>query len=221
LRDKLRAAWRSLQGATTRTGCRQLNPIIRGWASYYRVVAATRAFPNVDHWMFIRECRWVKHRHPGKPRGWCTRRYWGTLNPARKDTWVFGDKRSGVYVLKFAWSTRRHHILIKGRASPDDPELREYWHRRQAAKAADLRASGQRLASNQEYRCVVCQESLFNGEALRTHDLRPTADRRRRDEKALRLVHLLCQQQLQRACTEAASASEDEERDKAGLSVSA
>ena len=30
-------------------------------------------------------------------------RYWGQLNPDRDDHWVFGDKHTGEYLLKFSW----------------------------------------------------------------------------------------------------------------------
>jgi hypothetical protein len=40
---------------------------------------------------------------------------------------VFGDRVSGAYLLRFAWTPITRHPLIKGWASPDDPAMIDYW----------------------------------------------------------------------------------------------
>ena len=50
-------------------------------------------------------------------------RYFGAFNPARHDKWVFGDRDSGAYLHKFAWTKIVRHQMVKGTASPDDPAL--------------------------------------------------------------------------------------------------
>ena len=61
--------------------------------------------------------------HPHKAKRWIVSRYFGTFNPSRRDRWVFGDRDSGAYLLKFAWTKIVRHTLVKGWASPDDPAL--------------------------------------------------------------------------------------------------
>jgi RNA-directed DNA polymerase len=196
VRDKLKEQWLSLKSASAAATCYQLNPIIRGWANYHRVVAASRTFKAMDHWMFRRACRWAKSRHHQKSAAWRSHRYWGRLNPEREDNWVFGDKRTGVHMLQFAWVTMRRHALVKGKASPDDPALREYWRQRRIATATELNAKQSRLAKRQEGVCNVCNASLFNGEALEVHHTLPKQDPRRNDERYQWLAHLMCHQQL-------------------------
>ena len=199
VRDKLRATWLRPKGVPTVAVCEELNRIIRGWATYHRVVGASRIFADLDSWMYLRARRWAKHRHPRKSQAWRNQRYWGTFNPKRRDHWVFGDKHAGVYLQKFAWYRWRQHILVKGTASPDDPALREYWRNRQAAKASNLSAKERRLAGDQDYLCGLCGVSLFNEEELKTYQVLPHTDPRRNEETNLRLVHSLCYHQLQRA----------------------
>ena len=43
-REELRAAWLGLKGLSVGAVLRRLNPIIRGWANYYRTVVASDAF---------------------------------------------------------------------------------------------------------------------------------------------------------------------------------
>ena len=65
--------------------------------------------------------------HPNKPTRWIVRRYFGTFNKSRHDRWVFGDRASGAYLHRFAWTKIVRHQMVKGTASPDDPALTEYW----------------------------------------------------------------------------------------------
>lgn len=205
VRDKLKAEWMSHKATPTRALCQKLNPIIRGWANYHRVVVSTRTFQAMDTWMFIRARRWARHRHPHKPFSWRKERYWGRLNQRRGDDWVFGDKDSGYYLLKFAWFRRRKHVMVKGTASPDDPGLREYWQARLAATATNLKARQRRLAHAQNFRCTVCGEPLGNEEALQVHHLLPKGAPQRNEEKNQQLVHLLCHQQLTKEQLQGAS----------------
>jgi len=138
LRAKLREQWLSLQGVNVLAVMHRLNPLIRGWANYYRGVVAMSTFRKLDHWLFQRAVRYAKRTHPNKSWSWLKRRYWGKLNPQRNDTWVFGDKHTGWYLLKFSWFSIERHVLVRAHASPDDPRLHDYWERREQAKAGRL-----------------------------------------------------------------------------------
>jgi RNA-directed DNA polymerase len=174
----------------------RLNPIIRGEALYFRIGVAAQTFGALDSWMFGREVRWVKWQHPHKPWRWQKARYWSRFHPRRADHWVFGDHQTGAYLLKFAWFPIRRHVLVRDRASPDDPTLRAYWQERDRMAVGDLRPSDQRLAARQSFVCPVCGESLGNGETVEAHHSQWRC-RGGTDEVAnLVLVHLYCHQQL-------------------------
>lgn len=196
IRKRLRTEWRRLIGSNVKAVIRQLNPIIRGWANYFRIAVASRTFSKLDHWMFRRQVRYVRRTHPHKPRYWTTRQYWGSLNPARADNWVFGDKHTGMYLAKFQWYHIKRHVLVKGTASPDDPELQQYWEQRKKGAAQDLTLGDQQLAQSQNYRCPVCGETLFNGEELHRHHRRPKHKGGSDEDGNRRLVHLYCHQQI-------------------------
>jgi RNA-directed DNA polymerase len=194
-RQELRAEWRRLSGHNVRAVLRRLNPIIRGWANYYRTVVASRTFARMDHWMHHRAVRYAKRRHPNKPWQWCKHRYWGGLNPDRKDRWVFGDKHSGAYLLKFGWFKIVRHPLVRGRASPDDPSLRDYWWARRKIDFWTLSDSDIRLAERQDWRCPVCGMDLLNGEELQRHHKQPRSLGGSDASGNREIVHLYCHQQ--------------------------
>jgi RNA-directed DNA polymerase len=195
IRDKLRAEWLKLKGKPVSVVLRTLNPIIRGWANYHRVVVASKTFRSLDHWMYRREYRYVNHTHPNKPTKWKRKRYWGRMNKNRKDNWVFGDKRTGLYLSKFPWVKIERHVMVKGRSSPDDPSLRDYWKARKKAKAKELSPSRAKLAKNQGGTCPICGESLFNGEETQKDHVTPRDQGGEDSDDNAQLLHLYCHQQ--------------------------
>jgi RNA-directed DNA polymerase len=196
LRDKLRKTWYSLKGQNVSTIVWRLNPIIRGWSNYYRIGVACETFSKLDSWIFRREVRYVNHTHPKKSNNWKKARYWRKLIPNKRGNWVFGDKQKGLYLLKFSWFTIERHVLVKGRASPDDPKLREYWQKRNAVKTKDLMPSRKRMAREQVGICPVCSESLFNDEELQVHHKKPIKAGGKDTYSNLQLLHLYCHQQI-------------------------
>ena len=150
----------------------------------------------MDHWMLHSQKRYVNHRHPEKPVHWKKAKYWGKLDPNRSDKWVFGDKRNGIYLLKLSWFPIERHVLVKGRASPDDPNLREYWQKRNATKARDLRRSRKRIVRRQMGICPICGESLFNDEEIQLHHKKPIKEGGKDTYSNLQLLHLYCHQQV-------------------------
>lgn len=206
LRDKLKVLWKQVQGSNIQSVLVKLNPVIRGWANYFRVAVAKELFGKLDSWMVKKTLRYTKRLHPKKSVKWQRHKYWGQFNPDRMDSWTFGDKQTGGYLLKFDWFPIERHALVKGRASPDDPSLKEYWAKRQAAKAKDLTVSKQHLVKRQKGRCRECGESLFNDEELQVHHLLARSQGGKDSYSNLALVHLLCHQHIhavmQRAITD-------------------
>jgi RNA-directed DNA polymerase len=169
--------------------------MIRGWADYNRRVVSSKVFNKMDNWMFRRAYRYARHTHPKKSGRWMRQRYWGQWNKERDDHWVFGDKHSGRYLLKFSWFKIERHILVKGTASPDDPDLRDYWWERQKVNAKHLSAGDIDMANDQGWVCRICGEELINGEELHRHHTVARAKGGSDARSNRELVHLYCHQQ--------------------------
>jgi len=200
VRQKLREAWLELKGHSLSAVLWRLNPIIRGWADYYRTQCATKTFTKLDGWMHWRAMRYVKHTHPNKSQDWRVKRYFGQLDSDREDCWVFGDTRPDKngrhrHLIKFSWRKIVRHILVKGTHSPDDPDLREYWSERRKININHLSASDVDLANDQDWVCPICGVELINGEELHRHHIVARSEGGS-DAPANRvLVHLYCHQQ--------------------------
>ncbi|MGH3449838.1 MAG: group II intron reverse transcriptase/maturase, partial [Haloechinothrix sp.] len=103
--------------------------------------------------------------HPNKSRRWIVSQYFGAFNKSRRDRWVFGDRDSGAYLAKFAWTKIVRHILVKGRSSPDDPALVQYWvDRRRKGLPMPMGRASLHLLFVQHGRCPVCQGLLLHAD---------------------------------------------------------
>ncbi|MEU8042503.1 group II intron reverse transcriptase/maturase, partial [Streptosporangium sp. NPDC049078] len=140
IRARLRAEVHGLNGSNSAAVLRKLTPIVRGWATYYRGVVSSKIFASLDTYVWKLTYKWARRSHPRKPKDWVVKQYFGTFNKSRADKWVFGDRLSGAYLHKFAWTSIVRHVMVKGAASPDDPSLQDYWasrHRKKVPPAMD------------------------------------------------------------------------------------
>ena len=105
----------------------RLNPVIRGWAYFYRHVVSQHTFDGLDHAIWHMTWKWAKRRHPQKRPQWIKDRYY-----VRKDgrDWVFSDGRRELFAMSSL--PIRRHFPLRGEANPYDPEWAAYFERRSA-----------------------------------------------------------------------------------------
>lgn len=155
----------ALRGANAQAVIRKINPIARGWSAYYRTVVSSQIFNALDNYMWKLTYKWAKHSHPNKPKRWIVNRYFGQFNPARQAKWVFGDRDSGAYLRKLAWTKIIRHQLVAGTASPDDPALAEYWAtRRRRGPPPPMDRAALHLLRKQGGRCSLCRDYLLHAD---------------------------------------------------------
>jgi RNA-directed DNA polymerase len=75
-----------------------------------------------------------------------------------------GDRETGAYLAKFAWTKIvRHQLVMKG-ASVDDPALAEYWAKRRNRNKPPLSQFALRLLQAQRGRCPLCDGLLLHAD---------------------------------------------------------
>jgi len=165
IRERLRTEMRALLGSNAASVMRTLTPVIRGWAAYYRSQVSSEVFSALDDYMWKLLYKWVKRTHPNKSRRWRIDRYFGRFNPSRNNRWVFGDKDTGAYLPKFAWTKIVRHVMVIGAASPDDPDLTRYWaDRRGKQPNGPLSVLLLAKLKAQRGRCPLCGTMLLRAE---------------------------------------------------------
>jgi RNA-directed DNA polymerase len=153
---------KALDGANAAAVINKLNPVIRGWAAYYRTVVSKEIFSSLDHYVWRLTYQWALRAHPNKSKRWAKSRYFDAFHPSRRDHWVFGDRDSGRYLVKFSWTPIARHRLVKGRASMDDPALASYWATRKQRGKPPLGPFYLKLMRAQNGRCPGCGDLLFH-----------------------------------------------------------
>jgi len=119
-----------------------LNPVIRGWANYYRHSAAKDVFKKVRHAQWQMLWNWAKRRHPNK------RSKWVKARSFRDDGyWTFQEDEAELVKPDATPITR--YTKVTGRNSPYDPTLRQYWLERKKRQVGRETYKKQRLMLHQ------------------------------------------------------------------------
>jgi RNA-directed DNA polymerase len=219
IRSRLSVEMRRLRGSNAPAVLAKISPIVRGWAAYYRGVVSKKIFSSLDHHLWQLTYKWAKFSHKNKPKSWITHRYFSRFNPARGDRWVFGDRASGAYLPKFAWTKIVRHQMVPGAASPDDPDLARYWSDRRQKNPPPLGRATLRLLKTQGGRCPLCGDTLLYADrepncpreweewftavrkAITRHNLAVSADPDTPEDTRIRLVHSTCQRRTSKGAS--------------------
>jgi RNA-directed DNA polymerase len=136
---------------------KELNPVIRGWSNYYRMVVSSVVFTGCDNVLWHQLRRWSRARHPKKGSQWINRKYWRTEGNRH---WVFATPE-GAKLRKHSETHIRRHVKVKGEASPYDGHLL-YWSQRLKTHPL-LTGTLAKALQRQNGRCGWCG-LLFTGE---------------------------------------------------------
>jgi RNA-directed DNA polymerase len=164
-----------------------LNPILRGWANYYHFVCSKGTFSYVENrtrWILW---KWAKRRHPNKSIPWILNKYFEKVGYGTRNVFKRLYRIEQIPIVRY--------IKVKGKASPDDPILKEYWENRKNRISKIYFAKDSklyRLAESQNWKCDLCGNWLFNGEKINRHHIIPGGS----DEISnLRIRHESCHYQ--------------------------
>ena len=195
---------KALNGAKQEDVITKLNPILRGFANYYKGVVSKETFSYISYrvWQYL--WRWAKRRHPNKNTTWVRKAYFKNINGTK---WRFActisehrglvDKIYSLYPI--AYTSIERHVKVKGEASPDDPSLKEYWDKRNQKLGKSYYAKGSKnylIAQNQKWRCPICGELLLNGEEIETHHIILVSQGGLDDLSNLQHLHTACHKQV-------------------------
>jgi RNA-directed DNA polymerase len=215
IRERLSTEATALRGANADALIARLNPVITGWAAYYRIGVSKHAYSLLDDHLWRLAWKWADFSHPNKPRRWIITRHFGMFNPARQDKWVFGSRETGFYLRKFAWTKIVRHRMVAGRASPDDPALTGYWQQRRRRDRLPVDPATWHLLRRQRGRCPLCRGLLLHADrqpqspeewqqwhtatrkAIRKHAIDSVTDLGTPDERvAYHLIHAHCRPRI-------------------------
>ena len=202
IRQSLKDCFKKHRGNKLEVLIKDANAIIRGWTGYHNSVCSSELFGTLDKWLYEMQKKWIKRRTPRMSKKNRAKNYFGRFNPNSDNQWVLGDKKTGAYMLKPSWTHIERHHLVTYDYCPDNPELREYWAKRNA-RVSRIKAENQNnkwhcnIYKRQKYICPVCSQSLIDSEeANHLHHIVPKKENGGDDYRNLIYLHLPCHQKV-------------------------
>lgn len=154
--------------ATQGTLIKRLNPVIKGWANYYRYGASSRTYRLVSYHLWRMLWQWARYRHPHKGARWRAQRYWKQEGNRR---WAFGTLCRPEDTPIARWDK------VRGNGSPYEPGQSHYWEERNRRVLAEQTDSGEKrlVLSRQGYRCGQCNVAFQPKDDIDLHHRIPLA----------------------------------------------
>lgn len=191
---------------SARKGARQvalistLNPIIRGWANYYRHKVSKETFGKVDHAIWQVLWKWAKRRHPKKGLRWIKDKYF-VIQGARH--WVFAGRSDHSDMLlplvRASDTPIVRHVAIMATANPYDTAWEEYFEGRLDLRTKDSMAHRRQVLSlwhEQDGRCPECGERITKDTGWHRHHVQFRSLGGSDSRANLQLLHPVCHQKL-------------------------
>ena len=111
-----------------------LNPIIKGWANYYRIGVSKATYAALDKYIYEKTFYWTMRKFNGHNRYKAVDRYFRNRSLSRR--WIFSDivktkdGKKKVCIWKMMDTKIQRHIKIRSNANPYFPEYFEYFEDR-------------------------------------------------------------------------------------------
>ncbi len=198
----------SMKTRTPEQVIRKIEPLLRGFANYYRGVCSKETYEYISYRLWWYLWRWAKRRHPNKDKKWVKDKYFRTeyKKGSKKDWRFYYEKkdRRGKRIVHMLYDIAAvpivRHVKVKGTYSLDDPELVEYWLKRQTKSGKTRWSKGSKneyVAKSQDWKCPICHDHLFNGEEIETHHIVPVKKKGGSNEiDNLQHLHKACHKQV-------------------------
>lgn len=168
-----------------------LNPVIRGWANYYRNSDSSTAgtLHQQNNLTYLKLRRWAKYRCKTISSGY--NKYWITIE-GRK---VFATNNEGSKPLQLIThseigSSSRNYVKVQGDKSPYDGNL-IYWSSR-LGEHPEMPTRKAYLLKQQKGKCALCKLHFLNEDVLEVDHIIPRTLGGKDEYKNLQLLHRHC-----------------------------
>jgi RNA-directed DNA polymerase len=140
-----------------------LNPIIRGWANYYKTCSAKKYFSKMSAQLYFKLRRWAAFRHPRKWPKWCYHRYWQRVDGRIR----FSDGTHYLYL--YEQTKIKRHTKVIGSKSPFDGDWLYWTQRLQRDPLKPTRII--KLLKRQSGKCEDCGLPFTAEDVLEVHHI--------------------------------------------------
>ncbi|MFB2980164.1 group II intron reverse transcriptase [Microseira sp. BLCC-F43] len=171
---------------------KDLNPVIRGWTSYYSNSDAKTVgeLSKQDHLTYLKLQRWAKRRCQKSKKA--RNKYWTSIGG---NNWVFATKEGKANPLRLLSHSEvscssTDYVKVKGDKSPYDGDL-VYWSSRLGTHP-EMPNRKAKLLKQQKGKCLACGLSFLDWDVIEEDHIIPRAMGGKDEYKNLQLLHRHC-----------------------------
>ena len=198
IRQKIKETVAGNLNATGAYLIRKLNPILNGWANYYRHVVSKDIFSLTDSYVYNRISKWTIRKHQRRSKKWSVHRYFETV---RDSKWNFSDK--GLMLSRIDKIPIKRYVKVRSDVRLYSEKDKDYWERREFVNAMDSIYNSfelTKLFRQQKGICEYCQTSITQEDIqsgnIHKHHLLPKSENGTDKLCNLKLLHLECHKEL-------------------------
>ena len=168
----------------------KLNPMIFGWANYFRSGVSAETFSYCDHrilWMILRR---LGRLHPSRGLKWIFNRYFKNIK-GYKWSFVYQDSENKIMSLARHVTVKiKRHIKVRGEKSPFDNDI-VYWLKRGCDKFQVSPALAKKLIE-QNGLCKICNGRFTVTDKIELDHITPKIDGGKLSRDNIQAVHKHC-----------------------------
>jgi RNA-directed DNA polymerase len=168
-----------------------INPLLRGWAEYYRISSHSReSFERIGSYIWKKMWITLRKKHTKRNREWILKTY---IHPLHNYQWRIGVSTERV-IFEIASVVIYKMPPLKSDLNPYIIANSESIEKRKQNKlAAKFRAEVYR---KWKHRCSYCETSLYNDESIELHHLIPRSEGGKYTLENIAPMHKTCHQSI-------------------------
>lgn len=136
-KGKIRDIFEYAKGQNVEYLIDKLIPVIDGTAEFWKPMVSSKAFSNLDNYIWKKTWKFLKRLHHNKSSAWIVNKYF--LKPEKddehQDKWILTDPNTGKQLKRISWTKIERHTMIKHNYSPLDKSKSDYFHKRRLSTA--------------------------------------------------------------------------------------
>lgn len=182
-----------------------LNPILRGWAEYYRTVSSRDAFRKISEHTFRSLQRWVYRKHGKSKRRENLAKYFKTVKTKTSiNHWVFSgvnERNEPITLFQIGNTNFKKHTMIS-LEKPKNPFLIEdaaYFRdriKKQTLNTVIYDKRKKKIILNQQGKCLRCQSPFQTDDRIELHHIKPFKEGGSSKLSNIQALHDVCHKQI-------------------------
>jgi len=174
---------------------KKLNPMITGWANYFRNGVAKKTFTKLDRLLWLKLRKWAIRRKGRKSPAQALQLYFHRIGTRKWCFSTFKDGKPDMVLRKYSDVKIERHVMVKTGKSYYDGDT-VYWASRLSKGYGNIAPSKAKLLKKEKGKCAYCGSQFIAEDLIESHHIKFKARGGKDPYKNLVIMHRHCHDQL-------------------------